>query len=492
MTSRDRQPTTCASRAKPAASADAGAVASAAVAPGAALAGVLERLASLARAPFDADAMAPVDPERVLARLYEVRDALDAEVVPSKAPSEGTLARARARWRAEGRIDALNPREIRALCWDDEIGVAPEFVTALSGHADLGRKRRWLEGLVTSYLAGWRPARRPAEIERTLQTAVQAFTGRSVLLERCRPVATHVFSTAAPRWFAERAIRANIHLRQQLEEWQIGPAGPLGAATANAATDVWLEMFLPHQDRITGDAAVQAVRYALEYLLDQPLVERGAVVRMLAALIDWPEVARNDDVKARIKAFCLSDARFGDPRLPKNHPHWADVPADARKRVVAWLSTRDLLFFFNFVIKHDPHGRKEFWLRYIDQVDDSNVALIDTDEWRLKRSANRGEELSYSQVTGANRCSAFLMRFRGAEDIIFVEFAEPGNALYLHDATKFEKLNGGIRNPEFRFRPHLKSVQSGKQRFSHVAGWQEEVKAQLSRLGIRPTNGIMR
>ena len=85
----------------------------------------------------------------------------------------------------------------------------------------------------------------------------------------------------------------------------------------------------------------------------------------------------------------------------------------------------------------------------------SNVALCESDIQRLK--ASTGERPRYSRAVGASNVSAFLMKFPGTS-AIFVEFSQPGNALYWHDAAKFEKrAKGGITQSTLHISEDLKN-----------------------------------
>jgi hypothetical protein len=146
------------------------------------------------------------------------------------------------------------------------------------------------------------------------------------------------------------------------------------------------------------------------------------------------------------------------------------------------------------VIRDDPHGRKDFWLQYIEQVEDFNVALCDDDARRLRSSTRANERLSYWPVAGASDVSAFLMRFRGAQGLVFVEFSKSGNALYVHNAETFEQRVGGLRPyidnrtvvpRAFHLQNDLKHRTRLDKQPHHVSTWRAKVTERLQRLGVR-------
>src|SRR5207249_273398 len=133
-------------------------------------------------------------------------------------------------------------------------------------------------------------------------------------------------------------------------------------------------------------------------LLGWPMLDRRRIGRAMSSFILSSIVETDEKIRADLEGYLLRDPGFGDPRLPSKRPNWEAVDPAARQRVVAWLSRQDLLFFYNFVIERDPHGRKPFWLRYIDQVQDSNVVLCDDDERRLNANTRVKERMRYSRV----------------------------------------------------------------------------------------------
>jgi fermentation-respiration switch protein FrsA (DUF1100 family) len=147
------------------------------------------------------------------------------------------------------------------------------------------------------------------------------------------------------------------------------------------------------------------------------------------------------------------------------------------------------LFFFDFVIpdRRDPHDRKAFWLQYLDLVEDSRVALSSSDRYRLR--AQTTGPLTYANITDSMEVSAFLMRFRGKEEIVVVEFSRTGNAVYIHAASEFARVLGSLRGTEFRISSdHGLKHFSRLQKFNHMQPnekWQREVRNFLAAMGVR-------
>lgn len=446
-----------------------------------ALADALRRMTTSAR--MDAGLLGEaLDSGEVLAPLFDEVIRLEATVRRDRSPAPSVVAEARRRWvTSEGRLDDLTAREIRALCGESEIATQPAFVRALATIPDLPARRQWLERLADSYLATWRTMAEPERLEALLRTSIDGFSGRSATIARYRQGGDHLFSSQAPLWLATRVLDDRRTVASVLDEWRVPVAGGLGQATANATLDVWTERFQRAKHTARGAEAFDWFRLLTEEILVSPTLDPARVGRALSTLILWDQTQEDESMRVPLEAFLLADPRFGDPRLRKNH--WDMVEAAARQRVIAWLSRKDLVFFFDFVIRYDPHGRKDFWLRYIDQVVDSRVALSELDAWRLRNEVK--EKVSYSIATAGNDTSAFLMRFKGTQDILCVEFSKSGNAMYVHDMDKFVQWNGGIRQSRFHVRNDLKSFASATTKFDHRGNWEADVRAFLSRTGIR-------
>jgi hypothetical protein len=146
----------------------------------------------------------------------------------------------------------------------------------------------------------------------------------------------------------------------------------------------------------------------------------------------------------------------------------------------------DLLFFFNLVIgdRDEGHERREFWLPYVKHVVDSNVALSYEDRARV--GSQMTQKLTFSQASGGQHTSAFLMRFRGTSDFIAIEFSRIGNALYVYDTAAFLSRGRDIRTATFVVETDLKNRAEAIAVFRHNGNWRWKVRAFLSRHGIRP------
>lgn len=444
----------------------------------------LARLRATERTSFGGTLVVPLNAEQILGALVEAIAVLEAAPSGEKRPSKATLLDAKSSWAAaHGDVSRLTGREVRALCWDTDSAVDPAFVRAVSQHPDLLQSRRWIEGLVLAYFAKWRSMPEPEALELVLRKAVGAFPRRNPRFDLYRRVVANLFSADAAKSMGTTIVTREYSIADFMHSWKIDPASGLGEAIANEAVNVWAERHDREKYKLRGDAALRWVRQLTHELLPSSMVGAMALTRAVSTLIMWDQAEADPQVHAAILTFLLEDPRFRDPRLPNRHANWDLCAEAARQRVVGWLAKGDLLFFFKFIIRDDPHHRRDFWLRYIGQAVDASVALSDEDHARLRAQVR--DKLSYARTDGAT--SAFLMRFRGAsKDFLCIEFAETGNALHVHDADAFVQRFKSIRRPRFNLRTELKNTTTLVQKFSHFQVWQYRVQSYLSRYGIRP------
>jgi hypothetical protein len=162
--------------------------------------------------------------------------------------------------------------------------------------------------------------------------------------------------------------------------------------------------------------------------------------------------------------------------------------------MIEWMSQFDIVFFFDHVLPtrgEDPHGRKQFWLRYVKRVRQSHPLLYWDDRIRLETilRAKREEAKEFGRIDG--HTSAFLLDFG---KIVVVEFSAPGNACYVYHESDFKKIVADFWTRGTLTVTGLKKKESsiGKQsRFYwngvHRAGWQSDASQLLAFYGVRPS-----
>lgn len=446
------------------------------------LASALSRMQATAIAPFGDRLDRPVDVEFELAELIETAEQLAASGTRKRKFSSATIVLAKARWAvSQGSLEGLTKRQVRALCADVEISVSRSFVAALALSKEFPGQRRWIESVIANYFNAWRPVD-PEALESLLQGGVRGFKGKSTRISQCRPVANELFSSQSAAWLGEQIVRKRQAWVLVLQEWGVERSGRLAEATVNASVDAWLKVFANAGGTWNSFKSQSELRFVLETLLEPQVVTSAQFGRAISQVVLWPALDRDEELVELVRAYVLKNPRLGDPRhRPGN---WSLCDPAAVRKARAWFARYDLEFFFKFVIRDDPHQRKRFWLDYIDKVEMSNVALCETDVQRLR--ASTAQRPRYSRAVGGGNVSAFLMKFPGSS-AIFVEFSQPGNALYWHDGARFEQhVKGGITQPYLDISDELKSKLTMRDRISHFGGWQAKVRNVLATLGIHP------
>jgi len=457
--------------------------------PFAALLDVIERLNLASAIPLGASLDEPVDVRRVCAPLSEGVEQLRTTLErPERTVPPATLEAAREAWAAYGAdLQGVGERNVRILCADHETATTPDFVGALARANVLAEKPRWRDAMVRSYFHAWRAMAEPEGLESLLRDAVARSRRGTARFETLRAAAPQLFSPSAATVVADRAVRTGRSLDELLPEIGASRTGGFGREVAGEVLVRWADAFRADGATLAEPVLLERFRTEAPVRLGDAHVPATALGRAVDALVTWPRAGIVESFRQELENTLVRHPRLGDPRLLHSRGNW-DVCPEARDVVVRWLSRRDLAFFFEFVMEdnEDPHGRREFWSRYIDQVMDSTVALCARDAVRLRVQVQ--DRIAHASVTGTRDVSAFLMRFAAARHLLFVEFSQSGNALYVLDLRRFEKgLPFGMRAPSFDLREDLKG-ESYENSFVHhpTPAWQEEVADYLRGFGIRP------
>lgn len=456
--------------------------------------GGLERLLQFGRDLGRGVLVTPVDASVECANLYQTVAALQ-ESAPIHSPlvDSLTLEKARRHWReCRPDISRLHNREIRILCWDPTTAMTTDFVKAIGVHPLFFRKRVWIEGMASCYFDSWRTMERPELLEAVLGAAARQPAAGKSWLAMCGSHSSDIFSSQAHVFLARSALDRRQPIEYELGRWNLaGRSSRLREATFEAAIEEWLRryslLFEGNSDWLT-EASLE-LDVLLKEILPFAAPNSRQYYHVISHLILSKSAARDGVIQKQLQAWILTNSLLGDPRHPSNLSKWNLVTPDAMRLFKSWLAKGDLLFFFEAVIpdREDPHGRKPFWLQYINQVEDSSVALCAKDRERLERADT--EKFSYARVADSFDVSAFLMRFRTREgDIIVIEFSKTGNAIYIHHAPTFEKHIGSLRSAQFRVGSSRGLRHETKiTKLDHRGQWQREVRAYLaSEHGIRP------
>jgi hypothetical protein len=409
--------------------------------------------------------------------IFELRP-LDAAVTTMKAraaslrpPDPARIEKLIARFNAENQnLDGFEPREIRLLAWNNQMLLNARFRYQLAERVRSRVVRPNLLILSQVYFGNWGAHAEHELFEQMLKILADQQAAFTPLLQRYKQKAGSIFNASADTFLSREIASEQTSLTETLDLWGVPTTTPLASAVLTAYVLYMLS-------EISSGRAGQLDQ--LLAALQLPLIKMSTFQSATGTLILSPHADRNDSFRKRVEAFVLDSSRLGDPRLPQNIPKWNGIDAAALRKFRTWRATKDLVFFFRSVLPEgrDPHGRKDFWLRYVDQVVDSVVALCPTDLQRLHTSLS-SERVHHCKIQENQAISCFLMRFKGAnEDFIVAEFSNVGKARIFYYGRFLERI-GDINRNEFRLR-ELKSEEGLAISFSHMNNWQSKVRSTL-------------
>jgi hypothetical protein len=185
-------------------------------------------------------------------------------------------------------------------------------------------------------------------------------------------------------------------------------------------------------------------------------------------------------MQEKFQAVVLGHDNLGDPRQPLNI-NWRGMKEEAIERFKGWLSRRDIIFFFQHVLPRgqDPHGRKDFWLKYVPSLKMSRPFLCHND-WSPLRGQLQTDKIDFGSINGNN--SAFILDFGS---IVVVEFSKVGGACFIYLREQFRTIIPDLfENKSFDF-SKLKRKDIAMERIVHRQGWQDNAIAVLARNRVR-------
>lgn len=183
-----------------------------------------------------------------------------------------------------------------------------------------------------------------------------------------------------------------------------------------------------------------------------------------------------------------------NPWLPINQNRWALVSESIRKMIGSWLKLDLMKNFFELLSADGSNDtrRLDFWIRYVDEINDMYFAL--------GRYATKNQEASF--VTIRNKMAGRLLRLSGTGrennafimtigNTVFVEFGMQGNAAYIYPLQKLPFELDGVRDINLKV---LKDTEAGdrlyhKDNVHNYDRWEQRFNAYLyQNFGIRVSN----
>ena len=323
-------------------------------------------------------------------------------------------------WREylDGKLESMGTRAIRNLCWHVETATDDTFQYYLK-RQNHNLSFFALQGLVRSCHAFWSPEFAAGSVVKAVRGHLEEYEGHNRLLVKWKHSSIMLLGLDSAQRFGDAMVKESVTVKTFCQSWGVADDSRyVQTALTHAVEGCRREM-----------ERVQRLRdYLLNQLLSWQRWSPDEFKQEVLKTVLHPST-QDESVREAVSRFVLQDARLGDPRLPLYQGNWAGIP-EAKARVVEWLSQFDIIFFFDHVLPtrgRDPHGRKQFWLRYVKRVTKSRPLLNWEDRVRLETvlKAKREEAKDSGRIDGLT--SAFLLDFGS---IVVVEFSAPGNACY--------------------------------------------------------------
>ena len=371
---------------------------------------------------------------------------------------------------------AIPKRTLRVLCSISDVALTPEFAGFLSKYRAINFSM--LHSLLSIYHLHWSDRNRITDLESIFPELLTRSSGKSVVLEQWR---TNVGLMVGARAHVElgHAIALSMQsVPSYLDQLYIDTKH---STFASAVVLVAVEKscdFL-HSKGFTE----QRWNLILQQFLPFASLTKSQRAAALAKVIHVVDLHRGErswaDALAQLKDFVLQHPELGDPRI--SSVSWQDFDPRAREIFVSWLSEEDLTFFFELIIKKDPHSRKRFWLKYVKAMKNSYVLVGESDlsynSVALNDLRKRGRH--FGRGTGIDS-SAFIMTFG---KYVVVEFSEVGNACYLYKSSDFDDLFGTLKDRRNDLR-RLKDRNIAVHVQAHYASWPHALESVLTTHGI--------
>jgi len=428
------------------------------------------------------------EPQQFLTNLRKVVNALG-QVKPARSiycPEEYVK-----QWKdfQEDQAQQLQRRAIRYLCWQPDVATSQPFQYFLDhNHIDLNA--RSLQGLVRSCHARWSPEFAKSQVVIRVRDRLNTYGGTNPLLSQWKQGSGVILGLKGAEEFGAEIVETLRPIKQHCESRGIADE-----------TSAYVQVAVRHAAEVCRNQ-MDRVPELEKYLLRELLTWTGWLLHVFkdeaSKVILHAATTQAVDVRESVRLFALNDPRLGDPRLPHNRLNWTGI-GEAEHRVVEWLSQLDIVFFFESVLPpgRDPHGRKNFWLRYVSSVVRSRPLLNSQDKSRLlpllKEKERELRNLGSLIDITLNQTSAFVLDFGR---VVAVEFSAVNNACYLYDKSSFEKLVPDFWATKPFELKHLKRLDLSFKQITHrparrgtgwrSTGWEKPAADFLRQFEIRP------
>jgi hypothetical protein len=375
------------------------------------------------------------------------------------------------RFLQDGGASSLSLREIRNLCWEPRVALQPEFLNliqrdqkTLSGAA--------VQGLMFSYHSEYKNEAGNSKLEDAITHFINERGQHIASLGSWRAQLSSLVGTKAVDSMAAKIAVPGVTFSQSFEAQRLYPNTFFASQAANRALLNYVDIF--------SSMTLDEVEHFYKFIITAPLIDRENFKRAVSGLILQPIHEKNEELRRRLLAYIMTVSGLRDPRI--HLEGWIGIDEKAKQRVIQWLSSQEIDFFFGLLIgRSDRHGRRAFWMDYVSRIYRSRALLCPRDRetyrTQLRELQNRGT--TYANLKSA-ASSAFILDF---DRIVVVEFSTVGR-VYIYDRTDFFKIMPDFWTAEFNS-DNLKRRELAIDSISHTPDWQQKVRNILSRYGIR-------
>ncbi len=410
-----------------------------------------------------------ITPDHFLKKLLQVTEEIGKEPVPVP---QFTSEFYKKQWNefVSGIVERLSRRTVRNLCWDSDIALNPDFVHYIE-RSNITLTPQSIYALIRSCHMKWSTELAESQIIAKIRKIVLSYSGPNHLINKWRKNIKMVIGVHGTLISAKEMLNRGMSPDDFFEEWGIDVQSEFAWAAIRLASNICLQklgMITNHND----------------YLIKSLLPWEGWDLAVFKKEIESSILDKNIKiVREQFQSFVLGDKRLGDPRQPRN-TNWLGVKEEAKKKFISWLSRRDIVFFFVHVLPKgkDPHGRKDFWLQYVNSLVASRPLLCEQDRYLL-RTQLQEEQIDYGLISGTN--SAFILDFG---TIVAVEFSKVG-ACYIYSKNDFNKIIPNLFHNRWFLERDLKRGELSDARIVHRlttnCDWRNDITTVLARYGIR-------
>ncbi len=369
-----------------------------------------------------------------------------------------------------GDIAVIDRSALKYLCWKSEVVEDPEFSLYLMDNIEQ-LSARAIKGLFMSIHQNWQDDSPGKKIAIYVKDQLSKFSGRDRTIAKWKSSIPMLFGHGGPALFARDILLDSlITPKIASEQWVLEESsGYMQLAVVNA--------FDQSLNNMGSQPAV--TDYVLNVLFDWPKweVNPKEFRLMVKKLILYPRV---ESIIDKLKRKILNNRMLGDPRYPLNRNKWSGIDPGAKQKFISWLSVAEIKFFFDIALQgYDPHGRRDFWLKYVDRIIASRPLLSVETAFIIR---NNNKDVNYGRLSAGSNKAAFILDFG---PLVAVEFSNVGK-VYIYTRNEFDQRvpDMWISQPIREARLKDQGLPDGRM-IRHV-NWEHKVSSILAREGIRP------